>query len=250
MENQKKSNVIKQTLDKITKYCLVTFNTNLVSLYFLGSNNRDQGTPYSDFDFVLILKEYSISQLLSFRKRLSNRDFKIDFAIIFLSDLPKDIDNFRIGDQGQFFLKVIEKSSLLFGEDWIKRYRSIPSLLVKKSLYDNIARYWLAIQRLFIEESKSLGEHVNYQANKRTIKALYDLIWIRDGTQSEFNLTLNSDFIKQLFTPKEIVFIDYLLNQEMTKKAACKQDLETLKLRMNIMHKIYKKAGELINDNI
>jgi predicted nucleotidyltransferase len=105
-------------LDQLIKKFENIFNDDLLCVLMLGSVIRNDHTPFSDIDLVVIIKKFDLDKFIKVRKfiRLSNKLFDISF--ICWNEIPKDPNLFKIGTHGCYQIGLIlNKVQCLFGRN-------------------------------------------------------------------------------------------------------------------------------------
>ena len=142
-----------------------TFKENIVCLLFYGSQNKEKGLggAYSDFDFHLVLKNFSPDIIRRIKEHFLPF-YPIDLSIHNLNQIEQcGHVSFQNGTQGQYFLYVLANARVLIGENiYTDLVKKVSDEDVKSSLLFKIREYNWRLKRYYLENTHNAHQIIKY----------------------------------------------------------------------------------------
>ncbi len=166
-------------LEWFVKQCRKIFKRNLLCVLLLGSVQRNDTTPFSDIDVVIVLRKMSTLQLGRLRSVLRNSKELFDCSVICWEELPCKSDDFCLGTHGCYHLElVLKKARNLYGHNVLVKLPSPCEASLRQSVERKVAEYVWWIRRLAVESNRARSLELNYKLNSRLIKMLRDTLYL------------------------------------------------------------------------
>lgn len=184
--------------------------SNLISLYLIGSYSINEHTGESDIDFLGISPEqieFEKNVVLRNKLKISLVDVfsqnKIGFRIRTLNELSK------FQEHAKSWCYDLTKAKKIFGSDTLKNLNSYNSLIIKKTiLFDNIIeRCWYDILYITLNENSNLLLHKNAKSLFILFKiflCLQDIYPTSNKETTEY-LKKNHTLLDAIFIKKELI---------------------------------------------
>lgn len=232
------------TLAEFVDCCAQEFAGNLSGILYYGSTSRVENGPFSDQDLLLTAKLPNFSLLTRLRETIRQIPFFLDLPVIFESEISIDPDDFRLINHGCYFLEVLKRGQVLYGRNVFLDLPRPSDRALRQSVFDTVTEYAHFFRRNFVESNREKSLSVNYQLNRRLIKAAHDLLWLL-GTQEEndhLGLAALSKAVPKLLSAREWEFLGDLLDPSKSDRSAANLSDDFSLIRFGIMEKIYFAA--------
>lgn len=175
------------------------FGQQLVSLLLLGSAQRHDTTPFSDIDFVLIVRRVHEKQVSKLRDYIRSMDILVDCSVIGLDEIPDDPDLFRVGTHGCYQAALVLKmADVLEGEDFFANRPEPSKEAVRRTVFEKVVEYVWWVRRMFVEANRPRTLELNYQLNSRIVKMVRDVLYLSEG----WGITENPSSVVSAFADK------------------------------------------------
>lgn len=236
------------TLEGFVSECVSEFDDNLTGILFYGSTARSEDSPFSDRDLILTAKEYDFGLVVETHEILKRTSFLVDLPIIFHSEIPPNVDYFRVINHGCYFLELLKRGKVLYGRNIFLDYPKPSQEALQASLFEKLSEYAQYCRRNFIEANREKSLGTNYQLNRRLVKSVHDLLWL-SGTEEDCDsncMRLLKEKLPQLLTDEEWKFLEEASDPKKTNILASNLSHGFFRLRLSVMEKIYHAAQQLV----
>jgi len=155
------------------------FGNNLLCVLLLGSVQKDDSTPFSDIDIVVVIQRFNFVQIRKIRQLLRRSEKLLDISFLCWDEIPKNPDHFTIGTHGCYQLGLIlNKAKCLYGQNVLLDLGSPSEESIKDSLLQKIIQYTWWARRMFVESNRNRSLESNYQLNSRLIKMIRGILYL------------------------------------------------------------------------
>lgn len=236
------------TLEELVNRCVHELNGRMTGLLFYGSSSRSEGNIFSDYDLILTAKNHDLELVAKIREILEQTTIIVDLTIVFQSEIPPDSDYFRSVNHGSYFLELLKRANVLYGENVFLKIQKPSQKALEASLFEKIAEYTQACRRNFIEANRKKNPSLNYQVNKRVTKSAHDLLWLSgeiEDTDSQCITALKGKF-PNLLSMEEWGFLWEVSDPKNAGAFASDFSKQFFCLRLSVMEKIYVAAQQLV----
>lgn len=243
-----KGGIMNNTLEEFVERCIKDLGPRMTGLLFYGSSSRSESNIFSDYDLILTTENHDLELIAKVREILEQTTIIVDLTIVFQSEIPPNSDYFRSVNHGSYFLELLKRASVLYGENIFLKISKPSQRSLEASLFEKIAEYTQACRRNFIEANRGKNPSLNYQMNKRVIKAAHDLLWLSgeiEDTDSKC-ITMLKEKFSSLLSEEEWGFLSDVSNPENADAFTSNFSRQFFCLRLSVMEKIYVAAQQLV----
>ena len=242
-------------LEKVIKNFKKIFDKNLICVLLLGSVQKQDTTPFSDLDLVVIIKTFNLNQFKKVRQLVGSSSKILDLSVLCWDEIPKNPDDFRIGTHGSYQLELIlKKARCLYGNNILLTFKSPQSKKIKESIVHKAIEYTWWARRMFVESNRERSMANNYQLNSRIIKIMRDLLYLSNNTDihstTEVLIEIFLLNFSNILTQQEKDVVLGLANKDLTNQNTANMSNEYFENRINLMNKIYSAILNLYYDNL
>lgn len=241
-------------LNKFVDACKQACGDNLLCVLLIGSFQKQDSTPFSDFDLIAVIKTAHISDFQKIRKWLRSAEDFIDLSILCWDEIPKNPNEFRVGTHGCYQLELILKhASCLYGDNVLLQLGSPSNQAIQVSVFDKLVQYAWWTRRMFVESNRERSMASNYQLNSRLIKMLRDVMYLAGYKDIHTKSAIVvQEFLKQfphLFNKEEKLVLTNLADHRLASRNAANMSDNYFQIRLSIVNKLYKKASKIFYEN-
>lgn len=233
--------------------CERIFQSNLSGILLLGSAGRDDTTPFSDLDVVVIIKTMSIDQVVQLRSVMRSSEGLLDCSILCQDELPNDPNNFCIGSHGCYQLElVLKQAECVWGQNILLAMARPTEHNIRLSVAHKVIEYTWWIRRMFIESNRERSLEINYKLNSRLIKIIRDILYLRGIKYSAIKPVRDvvgiflAEYVEML-TDVERCIVSNLGDSGFVNVNTSNMSDEYLLARYSIANKIHKQVIQLVH---
>jgi len=223
------------------------FGDNLFCILLLGSVQKENTTPFSDIDLVVVIKEFDLGKTMAVRQLLRQSEVLIDLSFICWNEISKDPNLFTIGTHGCYQLGLIlNRAKCLSGRNVLLNLGMPSEENIRQSLVQKIIQYTWWARRMFVESNRERSLENNYLINSRLIKMIRGLLYLFD----RFDIHSSAEdavnwFIKKysdMLSDEEISVVAGLIDKSSIGRNSANMSEEYFVLRISVINKIHKKV--------
>lgn len=237
-----------KTLEELVNRCVHELDVSMTGLLFYGSSSRLESNIFSDYDLILTAKKHDLEFITKVRGILEETILIVDLTIVFESEIPPNPDYFRSVNHGSYFLELLKRGNVLYGENIFLKIPRPSQKALEASLFEKISEYTQGCRRNFIEANREKKPPVNYQLNKRVIKSAHDLLWLlgkAEDSDSEC-IRILKERSPCLLTDEEWKFLGEVSEPQNASTFALDFSYQFFCLRLSVMEKIYGAAQQFV----
>jgi len=217
----------------------------------LGSVQKDDATPFSDIDVVVVIKNFNLEGIRQMREFLRHSNKLVDLSFICWDEIPKDPNLFAFGTHGCYQLGlVLNKAKCLYGFNILAKLGTPSKDNIKYSLTQKAIQYAWWARRIFVESNRERSIESNYQINSRLVKMIRGLLYILE----EFDLQSTAEdainrFLQEyrhLLSEEEISIVAGLTDKSLMNSNSANMSESYLELRVSIINKIHAEVMKLV----
>jgi predicted nucleotidyltransferase len=236
-------------VDDFVAECVKRFDGRINGILYYGSTARNAQSPFSDQDLLITGGKYDFALMEELRHLIKSVTFFIDLPVVFESELSRNPDDFRLINHGCYFLEILKQGRALHGRNIFLDIPRPSEMAIRQSLFDTLTEYAQFFRRNFVESNRERSLAVNYQLNRRLIKAVHDLVWLVSGQfeQGESAPFLLDRLLPTLMTDAERLLVIQLADPKQAEGLSANLSDSLTETRFAIMEKIYQTAQSLLN---
>jgi hypothetical protein len=240
-----------QQLSILASILVDALDKKIIGLLHIGSNERQDDTAFSDIDLILLAEDFQIENLRTVREIVRNLEYLVDMPIIQRNQLPANPDLFQMGTHGCYFLQVLRKAQIIYGNNFLEDYPEPSAAAVQMSVFRKVAEYTWAARRIFVESNRERSTYQNYQLTSRLLKAAKDVLWL-DGLHDTHLLTAAESVVSlkksspKLLSDYEWEVLKMISDPDIRNSLAANMSEDFLQIRMSVLDKIYNRAVILL----
>lgn len=237
-------------LNKFVTACKQICGDNLLCVLLVGSVQKQDATPLSDFDLIAITKTARIRDFRKIREWLRTAEDFIDLSILCWDEMSKNPNEFRMGTHGCYQLELVLKhASCLYGTNVLSQLDSPSEEAIRASVFDKVVQYTWWARRIFVESNRERSLIGNYQLNSRLIKMIRDVMYLAGYLNIHAKTAaVAQEFLKRfprLLNKKEKTTVFDLAKRELAGKNTANMSDEYFAVRLSVINKLHKEAFNL-----
>jgi len=220
---------------------------NLLCVLLLGSVQKDDTTPFSDIDLVVIIKRFNLVQIRNVRQLLRQSEKLLDLSFLCWDEIPKNPNYFTMGTHGCYQLGLIlNRAKCLYGRNVLFDLGEPLKENIRESLLQKIIQYTWWARRMFVESNRDRSLESNYQLNSRLIKMIRGALYLSDQldihSKAQETMDCFIDKYSEILSEKEKIILRNIVNQTLISKNSANMSEEYFEIRVSIINKIHQEA--------
>jgi|GEM_PF-3922012 len=232
--------------------CEQVFQDNLLCILLVGSAQRDETTPFSDIDVIVIIQTMNVDQVARLRSVIRSSAGLLDCSILCQDELPVDPNLFYLGSHGCYQLElVLKRAKCVFGQNVLLEIPSPTERDIRLSIARKVIEYTWWTRRMFVESNRKRTLEMNYKLNSRLVKMIRDILYLRgirgsiiDPVGSIVDIFLR-EYI-ELFTEVETQVIANLGDTGRVNVDTSNMSDEYFLVRYSVVNKIHKEMARMV----
>ena len=222
---------------------------NLASILFYGGSSIAISTSeLSDIDLTIFLRKRDVQHLAVLRDIISRSGITLDIPVIFLDNLPVNPDRFCFVSQGCYFLCILKRAQVLFGDNPLLKIPDPSPDAIRESLWRKISEYADAAIKQYVEKSH-ITTIENYRMNSRLIKAVQDILWLKTGVWQPVKaraVRMLKDASPMIFNDDQWNFVFQIVLPEQAMSFALNMNDQFLLKRLGMFESMRTSAIQIV----